>query len=340
MDKALVLSLWFWSQLSAVGQETPACASYREKRPTHTTCSAVRKDFKITSGEVDLRIYDILSAHNHYRSQLALGQLADFPPAANMVELRWDKEMSDVALALARQGTDETGVARHDLVEDRFTYGFLRTGQNVLTDRSRVWLPSTKWHEVIKGWFDQNLHYDVAKVGAYEETSPSSDAFAQIAWAATLAVGCGYAQGEMTTLSTEPKRLVVYVCNYGPAGNELNKSIYLEGPACSRCPRNTRCNQSTGLCTLLDGVWPLDFRGPEEPPPQPPKMLPTSSTPAASSAPPTLTTRLLAAGITSAAALVMAAAVRESGVLGDHACHFCRLLLTIIAPVTESRNGE
>ncbi|XP_054922077.1 scoloptoxin SSD552-like [Dermacentor andersoni] len=314
MDKALVLSLWFWSQLSAVGQETPACASYRQKRPTHTTCSAVRKEFKIASGEVDLRIDDILSAHNHYRSQLALGQLADFPPAANMVELRWDKEMSDVALALARQGTDETGVARHDLVEDRFTYGFPRTGQNVLTDRSRNWMPSTKWHEVIMDWFDQNLHYDVAKVGTYEETLPSSDAFAQVAWAATWAVGCGYAQGEMTTLSSEPKRLVVYVCNYGPAGNELNRSVYLEGPACSRCPRNTRCNQSTGLCVLLDGVWSLDFRGHEEPPQE--NMLPTPSTPAASSSPPTVTPSSIAAAITSVAALVMAAVVRESGDLG------------------------
>ncbi|XP_065293887.1 cysteine-rich venom protein-like [Dermacentor albipictus] len=251
-----------------------------------------------------------------------------------MVELRWDKEMSDVALAIARQGTDKTGVVRHDLVENRFTYGFPRTGQNVLTDRARNWMPSTKWHDVIMDWFDQNLHYDVAKVGTYEETLPSSDAFAQVAWAATWAVGCGYAQGEVTTLSSDPKRLVVYVCNYGPAGNELNRSVYLEGPACSRCPRNTRCNQSTGLCVLLDGAWSLDFRGHEEPPRE--NMLPAASTPAASSSPPTVTLRSIAAAITSVAALVMAAVVRESGDLGNHACHYCCLLRTIIGSATES----
>lgn len=72
--------------------------------------------------------------------------------------------MSDVALALARQGTNGTEDASHDLEEDRFTYGFLRTSQNVLTDRSRNGMPAAKWPEVVVTWFDQNLHYDVAKV--------------------------------------------------------------------------------------------------------------------------------------------------------------------------------
>ncbi|KAL1436162.1 hypothetical protein MTO96_010899 [Rhipicephalus appendiculatus] len=276
MDKGLVLSLLFWSRMSAIGQETSACASYRQKRPTHTTCSAASEDFTITSGEVELRIDDILTAHNRLRSQLAMGQLADFPPAANMVELRWDREMSDVALALARQGTNGTEDARHDLEEDRFTYGFLRTGQNVLTDRSRNWMPAAKWPEVVMTWFDQNLHYDVAK------GTPSSDR----------------------------KSLVVYVCNYGPAGNELNASIYLEGPACSHCPRNTRCNRATGLCVLPQGEWALDLAVPGEP--SPANLLPTVSTTAASGATPTFS------ALTAATATIVAVAIARdrTGALG------------------------
>ncbi|KAH6928995.1 hypothetical protein HPB50_022372 [Hyalomma asiaticum] len=303
MDKAVVLSLLFWSPLSAVGQETSACESYRQKRPTHTTCSAASKDFKISNNELDLRISDILTTHNRYRSQLARGQLADFPPAANMVELRWDRELSDVAIALARQGTDKNGVAKHDLVEDRFTYGFLITGQNVHVDRSGIWIAPAKWPQVVMEWFDQNLHYNISKVSAYEVTVRPSDAFAQVAWATTLAVGCGYAEGEMTTLP-ERKSLIVYVCNYGPAGNKLNRSIYAVGPACSRCPRNTRCNQTTGLCVLLQGEWSLDLAVPGEP--SPANLLPTLSTPAASKAALASTPPVLAAAIIVAAAVVIA----------------------------------
>ena len=38
-----------------------------------------------------------------------------------------------------------------------------------------------------------------------------------------------------------------YVCNYGEGGNFRNKPIYVEGPACSKCPKGTICRD--GLCS-------------------------------------------------------------------------------------------
>ncbi|KAH6936298.1 hypothetical protein HPB50_015228 [Hyalomma asiaticum] len=67
-----------------------------------------------------------LQVHNHYRSQVAKGQLQHYPSATNMYELEWDDEMAAVAQAFAEQ----CDYSDHDRPEARTTSRFQSVGQS------------------------------------------------------------------------------------------------------------------------------------------------------------------------------------------------------------------
>ncbi|KAK8767632.1 hypothetical protein V5799_005587 [Amblyomma americanum] len=198
--------------------------------------------------------------HNRYRSQLTLGHLADFPAAGNMLQMRWDKELAEVAQALAERCSTVEGVVTHDRPGDRTTLTFRSVGQNIFSERAPL-LPErlvVKWHFVVRDWFDQNYRYSSSQVENYEEVKKTQN-FTQIAWARSYAVGCGF-----TTNIVRPNgaaknsdvqyrdafRMFIYVCNYAPAGNVPGKMLYWPGPPCSLCPDGTECNKTTGLCRV------------------------------------------------------------------------------------------
>lgn len=68
------------------------------------------------------------------------------------------------------------------------------------------------------------------------------NAYSQIVWAATKAVGCGYAMCRANTTTV--------VCEYSEPGNMPTEPWYIHAEPASRCPANTIANN--GLCVVLN----------------------------------------------------------------------------------------
>ncbi|KAH7960949.1 hypothetical protein HPB49_025274 [Dermacentor silvarum] len=246
MERATPALVWLWFSLLAVVLGTKNCTP--PYNATHTMCMEPYQNCTTYYSETALSNVTILWVHNHYRSHIALGQLANFPPAANMLQLRWDDTLAEVAEARGRRCVGSAGVMFTDYYEQRWTADFPLVGQNVLTQRSNQATPAVTWEHVVRDWFDQNTNYPVNQVGSHD-WARGTDAFTQIAWARTYAIGCSYTRNEVPALAPESK-VFLYVCNYGPQGGEVGEPLYQAGPPCSLCPEDTACDSSAGLCVL------------------------------------------------------------------------------------------
>ncbi|KAL1430486.1 hypothetical protein MTO96_014929 [Rhipicephalus appendiculatus] len=94
----------------------------------HTACKGPNPRCSLArelTGLSDQAKLQVLQAHNDYRSQVAKGQLPNFPPAKYMYELEWDDEMAEVAQAFA----DQCDYSANDLPEARTTSRFKSVGQ-------------------------------------------------------------------------------------------------------------------------------------------------------------------------------------------------------------------
>ncbi|XP_049520789.1 CRISP/Allergen/PR-1-like [Dermacentor silvarum] len=221
----------------------------RYLKPRYLKPSALRSCAGVSKADRSL----ILKLHNSYRSQVAQGRLPGFPTATDMFRMRWDDEMADVAQAHSNQCTEPGYAVDHDDQLDRSTSRFDLTGQN-LAWAGRHWSPPTpNWTFIIDSWFNEYQYYspqDVREFNPY--TARQTKHFTQIIWAKSRYVGCGYVNYSFTDPSATPPYMEMYACNYAPTGNVVNVRaklpIYDEGPTCSACPDNARCDQTTGLC--------------------------------------------------------------------------------------------
>lgn len=60
---------------------------------------------------------------------------------------------------------------------------------------------------------------------------------------------------------------ILFICNYGLAGNLIGSQMYQIGEPCSACPSGTECSQTySGLC-LGEPDEPLYLRPPQKLPP-------------------------------------------------------------------------
>ncbi|XP_037269226.2 cysteine-rich venom protein [Rhipicephalus microplus] len=215
---------------------------------THTMCMPPYQDCTTLYSDVPASFVTILWVHNHYRSHLALGHLANFPSAANMLQLRWDDDLAAVADARARRCIGKEGVLFTDNNEQRWTADFPLVGQNVLNQRSKEDRLSVNWEHVVRDWFKQNTVFSVAQAQNHSAIF-GAEAFNQMAWARTYAIGCNYSSNEVPAFKPDSK-VFIYVCNYGPQSGEIGQPLYQAGEPCSLCPEDTMCDPTTGLCML------------------------------------------------------------------------------------------
>ncbi|KAH6919955.1 hypothetical protein HPB50_029057 [Hyalomma asiaticum] len=182
-----------------------------------------------------------LQVHNHYRSQVAKGQLQYYPSATNMYELEWDDEMAAVAQAFAEQ----CDYSDHDRPEARTTSRFQSVGQSygwAIDARRQTDTEGKTW---VDDWFAEYVHYNPNAVASFDTGTSRGVVthFTQVIWAETRYIGCGFSNFQHGNGHAR-----IFVCNYAPAGNRGGKAIYLSGPTCSACPPGTTCNPATGLC--------------------------------------------------------------------------------------------
>ncbi|XP_045483756.1 venom allergen 5-like [Harmonia axyridis] len=190
----------------------------------------------------------ILDVHNRMRQAVALGQIDGQPPASNMIEMKWDNELA----AKAQQWAVSCSASRHDAYRhiDRFL-----VGQNTAT----TWTTKTPtdYYELesdfpgaIHKWFDE-----VRKFRFGKQSHPGAGHYAQMIWANTNLIGCGY------SFYHSPERgfTKYYVCNYGPSGNVDGESPYRKGyPSCYEFGlENSR--KYAGLCDKPGSIQTTPF---------------------------------------------------------------------------------
>ncbi|XP_036860298.2 peptidase inhibitor 16 isoform X1 [Manis javanica] len=170
----------------------------------------------------------MVELHNLYRAQAS-------PPAANMLQMRWDEELAAFAKAYAQQC-----VWGHNKERGR-------RGENLfaITDEGMdVPLAMEEWHH-------EREHYNLSAATCHR--GQMCGHYTQVVWAKTERIGCGSHFCEKLQ-GVEETNIQLLVCNYEPPGNVKGQRPYQEGTPCSQCPSDYRCHDS--LCEPI--------RGPEE----------------------------------------------------------------------------
>ncbi|XP_012286059.1 uncharacterized protein LOC105702786 isoform X2 [Orussus abietinus] len=172
----------------------------------------------------------ILKAHNELRENIAAGLVKGQPPAGNMLEMYWDDD-----LATSAQNWANRCNFAHNPSTDR-KVGRFEIGQNIaeLKSLSAATSADKEFELVIKTWFNEHKNY---KFGQSVSASNNVEHYTQIAWATTERIGCG----STLFITKDNKRNRIFICNYGPRGNELGQSPY--NPGMKNCPSSFKASK-------------------------------------------------------------------------------------------------
>ncbi|CAH1799929.1 unnamed protein product [Owenia fusiformis] len=175
----------------------------------------------VTPEEAD----EILAKHNYYRGNVY--KYNKQPKAAAMMKMVWDDD-----LAFLAQQWAHTCLYEHDRAINRKIPGLFSVGQNLAYSSHYSWAHS------IQAWQREVNHL---KYGKKPKKSAVIGHYTQMVWDTTSHLGCGYAFCNQTRH--------YYVCNYGPAGNFMNR---LYTPYVSSETQGSSCGSSlevsSGLC--------------------------------------------------------------------------------------------
>ncbi|CAG5135457.1 unnamed protein product, partial [Candidula unifasciata] len=173
-------------------QNSTLCGAKYEVFPGHTACKPKSSDARPHIVMTDAERDAIVRHHNELRGSVN-------PKAANMLLLRWDKELE----MLAKRWADVC-IFQHDRV--RIIPGRFHVGQNL------AWGSFPTFKAATDAWFAEKDDY-APYFGTRLEHFPEGKQighYTQIAWAETSLIGCSSAKCGNTNY---------YVCNYAPGGN-------------------------------------------------------------------------------------------------------------------------
>ncbi|KAH9367438.1 hypothetical protein HPB48_012214 [Haemaphysalis longicornis] len=194
----------------------------------------------------------ILHLHNHFRSQVAIGNTSGLPPASDMLEMEWDEELARVAQAHANLCSPQPSCPSCIRIE-KFPF----VGRTGCVIRSNSEDNTRDWEGCIR-----DMHGEASRIPSASSNSPlkttrGAESFSQLAWAKTWRVGCGYAMYPSQRQGSRFEKR--FTCAYGPGGNMRGEDVYKVGQPCSDCPEGTCCGASCrrygytapfeGLCT-------------------------------------------------------------------------------------------
>ena len=209
-------------------------------------------------GITDQSVKDtIVKAHNDVRRKLAKGLEKrghnmggdPQPKAADMLEMSWDDQLAEVAQRWADQC-----VWAHDKKRDtpKFNDG---AGQNMYMEGLFKADEKLDFQNFVVQWYDEVRCFNGKKPWNEQDGAPCVVGhYTQMAWAKSIKVGCG-----MTVFDKKKdgKNIEMhFVCNYGPAGNDVGINIcptfpncpinqmYTVGETASKCPNG----DNDGLC--------------------------------------------------------------------------------------------
>ncbi|XP_078510893.1 glioma pathogenesis-related protein 1-like isoform X4 [Lissotriton helveticus] len=155
------------------------------------------------------------------------------PPEEVMHETRWDWRLyRSWDPALAKTAEVWASKCRFDHNPATKQHGkahptFFTLGENIALG---TMAPTPLWHSEVKV-YDYSTHGCSGTCGHYT----------QVVWAASYKLGC--AAKKCSSL----RNAVLFVCDYGPAGNYRGAKPYETGATCSKCAAGDHCVNN--LCT-------------------------------------------------------------------------------------------
>lgn len=183
----------------------------------------------------------ILDYHNHFRNEIALGRIGNFPQAKRMGVMKWD----DTLQYLAEQHVSHCTFA-HD--QCRATHTYPRSGQNIFLQGTFNVYPNAT-DAVVRGinaWFEEWKDARVTVVDRITEDQSKAFHFTVMVNDQNNRVGCGMIK-YLFRQSNDYFDGIMLTCNYQYT-NVLDEAMYSKGPPCSAC--TTPCSrQYPGLCS-------------------------------------------------------------------------------------------
>jgi len=265
---------------------------YRDKDGAQPACGEVLK-----RGLSEEEKSEILDLHNELRAQVASGKETrgvngSQPSASNMRKLEWNDDLAAVAQRLVDQCLHK--VENKYWKENRLVKPWIgpannianTVGQNKGYDVHLENMTTSDFlnHIIEENWYDKVQNLSPVAVDSWSTLTVNgtiiadkdtylllgSKKYAQLVWANTEAVGCGYMTTRNVTFKEDIKKLEsmenpeeyvesVLICNYGPTGNAFRvtkegnearvtfEPIYKQGEPGSDCPQGTEALDS-GLC--------------------------------------------------------------------------------------------
>jgi len=185
----------------------------------------------------------LVDKHNELRSLVAKGALwGKKYQAKNMRRLEWDDGLAEGAQLWANQCT-----WGHD--EDRSNCDG-DVGQNGAKNSGGDEMNAFRWADATQGWYDEIKKFKKSRKTKFQMKSFTASGklfektrhFTQLIWAETTKVGCAAIAFD----GDNPKnpRDLLHYCNYYPAGNIDDETIFLRK---GDCPTDTS-RGSDGLC--------------------------------------------------------------------------------------------
>ncbi|XP_040358610.1 peptidase inhibitor 16 [Ixodes scapularis] len=190
----------------------------------------------------------VVDMHNEFRDTVARGKARSWPPAADMLEMRYNTHLEELAEKHASHCIFEPGCHGCRISLDE------RPGQNMFAHAG-----PRDWSAVVRRWSHAQPQFGTTgRSNGTIQLKPS--VLSQLLWSRSSWLGCAW-KNCTSVIGTN-----IYVCNYFPRGNELSQHVYLAGESCSQCPKGTCCSSSscppartsatnaspaafTGLCT-------------------------------------------------------------------------------------------
>ncbi|XP_046963487.1 peptidase inhibitor 16-like [Vanessa cardui] len=195
---------------------------------------------------------DLLHKINSRRDKVASGEIRSLPAAENMMKLRWNKDLEISAQRWADQCV-KSGL--YDGTDSCRDLEFMPVGQNIATIYGEA--PGLRATSMIDLWFMELLNMNASILSHYIPSSITGmqhyDYFTQLVWGGTTQVGCGgvkFKEIDMESGSLQNRTVSRLVCNFAPAGNQFDKSVYNFGSPSTRCDFGRNCDSEyTYLCS-------------------------------------------------------------------------------------------
>ncbi|ESO92462.1 hypothetical protein LOTGIDRAFT_233202 [Lottia gigantea] len=155
----------------------------------------------------------IVNQHNSYRKS---------EYASNMIKLTWDE-------ALSRESS-------YWVEKCRFEHKGSGLGENLYFDDYKKSVKDFVT-DALNSWYEERRHWQVSKGNCGLACH-----YTQMVWANTTTVGCGIKKCPvMNDNGRTIKDTTLFACFYYPKGNMYGSYPFTIGPICSKCPKNSHC---------------------------------------------------------------------------------------------------